>query len=147
MTHHSHYFPKGREAELKAIAEAGGFTGPSFVGQGCTQHVGRDCYGHYVVSIGTLANKKPIVGLVGAHTEFVKDWTDGSEKCCLPDSKEDPAECTPEQYITTYGKDKRTGHPKWWFCDASGNRKPKGYSLGKCFYGWNGASAYSCPSF
>lgn len=142
----THYFPSDRKAELEMIAEANGFTGPSFIGQGLTRSVGSDSYGHYIVEMKTVG-KKPVIGIVGAASRFIKDWTDGSEVCSLPNDADDPKMCKPTEWITTYGKLK-DGSPKWWYCDANGNRKnPSGWHRGKAHFGWNGASAYRNPSF
>lgn len=144
----THYFPKDDDGTLKLAAESHSFTGPVFVGQGLTRGVGSDAYGFYIVSIEKAKNGKPIIGIVSAASEFITSWTDGSEVCSLPNGATDPAKCKADQWITTYGKYKETGAPKWWYCDKNGNRKnPSGWHRGKAHFGWNGASAYRDPSF
>jgi len=141
---HAHYLPANLPPSIKAKLDAGErLSGPLFVGQGFTHSVGSDSYGGYVVSIATLPNRKPIVGLVSADSVMHGDWTEGTM-----DNSVDLAQAKPEQWITTYGKNKITGAPKWWFCSATGDRKnPVGYRIGKCGYSWNGAYSYRDPSF
>lgn len=111
-----------------------------FVGQGWSRRVGSDVYGGYIVSIGILPNGKPIVGLVEADTRFFTSWTDGNEKCALPGNATDPSQYKPTSFVTTYGKWPH-GISKWWFCNSEGIRSRR------CDYNWNGAAAYSDPSF
>lgn len=137
-----HYFPEGRD-DLKLIAKANAFTGPVFVGQGLTHSNIGDSYGYYIVSIRTAKNGKPIVGIIRADSRFEKSWTDGSMICTLPFGKENPNDCDADAWITVSGKWKRTGAPKWWYCDRNG-KKFNGQHAG---FRWNGAYEYRDPSF
>lgn len=144
MTHHSNYIPEENKAEIEMMIEANAINGPAFVGCGWTKQVGSDCYGGYCVNISKTAKGKPLVGLVHAHTEMGPNgWTAGDELCSLPDGKTDPSECTPTEWITTFGKYK-DGSPKWYFCDSSGKRFIPGRH---CNYRFGAALSYRNPSF
>ena len=138
----THYYPEDKREELKIIAAANAFTGPCFIGQGLTRRCGSDSYGYYIVSIEKAKNGKPIVGIVEADSQFEKSWTDGDMICTLPDNKEKPADCKATQWITTSGKWKRTGLPKWWYCDANGKK----FNGRHANFNWNGAYGYLNPS-
>ena len=137
-----HYFPEGRD-DLKLIAKANAFTGPVFVGQGLSKRVGSDEYGYYIVSIEKAKNGKPIVGIVDADSKFTTSCTEGSMTCCLPNGKTKPEECAATQWITISGKWKKTGAPKWWYCDRNGKK----FNGRHASFGWNGAHEYQNPSF
>lgn len=133
--HHSHYFPEDLDPKILAEAKAGHLHGPMFVGQGWCKSVGSDTYGGYVVSIDITHDRKPLIGLVSAHSEMAGHWTEGSMNCSMPESRD------PDVYITVRGK-WPDGSPKWWFCNKYGVRSNE-----KCRYSWNGAYAYRDPSF
>ena len=140
IQHHSHYNLDKISPWLKSLVDNGYLLMPMFVGQGWSMRVGSDEYGGYIVSIGILPNGKPIVGLINAYTQMCTSWENGSEKCALPGNASDPSQCKPTSFVTTYGK-QPNGIPKWWFCNSKGIRS------GKCYHSWDGASAYSDPSF
>lgn len=137
-----HYYPEDRKEVLSAIAAANAFIGPVFVGQGLTRSNISDSYGYYIVSIETAKNGKLIVGIVSADSKFEKDWTDGNMVCTLPNGKEDPKECEATAWITISGKWKKTGAPKWWFCNKEGKKQNGCHA----FFSWNGAYGYQNPS-
>lgn len=141
-SHHTHYFPANIDPALKLAVVNGCMKAPAFIGQGWSQRLWSDTVGGYVVAIEKTSKGKPLIGLVRADTEMEGRWEEGTEKCFLPNSLEDPKLCKAEEWITTYGKFKN-GDPKWWFCDMSGKRFPGKH----CFYDWNGASSYRDPSF
>lgn len=137
-----HYFPADRKDELSAIAKFNAFTGPVFCGQGISRQVLTDSYGYYIVSIEHTKNKMPIVGIVSADSKFERSWTDGSMTCCLPNGKTKPEECRATQWITISGKWKKSGAPKWWYCDKNGKK----FNGRHAFFTWNGAYGYQNPS-
>lgn len=112
-------------------------TGPEFLGQGWTHRVGSDSYGGYVVEIKELPNGKTIYGLANADSVMETTWEEGTMTCTMPKG------AIATSWVIAYGKHKKTGLPKWWFCDANGAR-----CLGRhCGFSWNGAYAYRDPSF
>lgn len=131
----THCFPKDREAELKIIAEAHGFNGPVFEGQGISKRVGSDCYGYYITSL-KKKGKKTVAGIVPADDKFITSWTDGSMECSMPKSKK------PSEWICNSGKLK-DGSPKWWYCDKNGKK----FNGKKAGFSFNGAISYRDPSF
>lgn len=142
MEHHSHYFPKENAEELKMVAEASGFTGPSFVGQGLSKSVGSDCYGYYIVSLKKLRNGKTLVGICSAKTQMHSTWEEGSEDCALPGDGDDPSEVKADCWIINSGKNKN-GSPKWYYCNELGKK----FNGQHAYFRWNGSSAYRDPSF
>lgn len=139
----THYFPNEKRSELQAIAAANAFTGPSFVGQGLTRSVGSDSYGYFIVSIEKAKNGKPIVGIVSAEQTMIGSWEEGDEDCKLPNGAVDPAAVQATTWITISGKWKRTGEPKWWYCDKNGKK----FNGQHAHFRWNGARGYRDPCF
>lgn len=126
---HPHYNLEDQTQEIQCLANSHKLTEPLFVGQGCSQSVGSDCYGRYITAKKQIG-KKTIFGLVDADTTMHGHWTEGDMDCSMPEDK------TPERWITKYGK-------SWYFCFEDGTR-----ILGfKCTYRFNGAYAYRDPSF
>jgi len=138
-----HYFLENQSEEIRQKAEKREFTGPEFVGQGCTQQVGSDSYGYFVIEIikpGRLA------GLVRADSAFIGSWTEGSMTSKLPADAvfktmaSEPAGPHSEfDYIGRYGKN-------WYWCDVIDGkiRRRRGSHARLSF---NGAYSYRDPSF
>lgn len=128
---HSHYNLEDQTQEIQDLAKAGKLTGPMFIGQGCTQSVGSDCYGAYITAKKQIG-KKTIFGLVQADVVMHGHWSEGDQDCSMPEGRR----ALPSQWITKYGKN-------WYYCDTNGKRFPGD----KCKYRFNGAYAYRDPSF
>lgn len=124
-----HYNLDTIEPNLKQLAENYKLSGPCFVGQGLSEQVGSDCYGHYVVASKNISNKT-IWGIARANEVMHGSWVEGDMDCSI-----DMATTKPSQWITKYGK-------HWYFCDENGKRQ-NGW---KCRYSWNGAHSYRDPS-
>ena len=148
MEHHSNYFSSDLSEEekmtFKAAIAACAITGPAFVGCGWCRRVGSDTYGGYVVSISKAKNGKPLIGLCNCDSEMHGSWEEGDMDCCLPNGATDPKDVKPTAWITTYGKNPKTGLPKWWFCNAEGKRAVPGM---RCSYSWGVCYEYRDPSF
>lgn len=138
-----HYFLENQSEEIKNKAIEHKFTGPEFVGQGCTQRVGSDSYGYYVVHI-VVPGK--IVGLAYAESKFITSWTDGHMSCSIKFDevlksfiKYGDKPNLDFIYIQKYGK-------KWYWCNVIDDKIIR--SCGNCAYlSWNGAFSYRDPSF
>lgn len=140
--HHQHYCLEKQPKWIQDLAAKGKLSEPLFIGQGWAERVGSDVYGGYVVSVKTLKNGKPVIGVVRASAKFTSSWTEGSMRCTLPGEGNDPQACKPDAWLTTYGKN-GDGTSKWWRCSEDGKRFP-----GKqCFWSFNGCAAYRDPSF
>ena len=148
MKHHSNYFSSDltsdQKAAFAAAIQAGAITGPAFVGCGWTRRCGSDSYGGYVVSISKTASGKPLIGLCNCHSEMAGRWEEGDMNCCLPNNAADPKDVNPTMWITTFGKSKKTGLPKWYFCDPEGKRFIPGQH---CYYSWGACHEYQDPCF
>ncbi len=133
----SHYNVEQQTPEIQQLVAECHLSGPTFIGQGLSKRVGSDSYGYYIVAQRHFG-KTCIWGIAHARQVMHGHWAEGDEDCSI-----DMATAKPVEWITSYGKWKRTGRPKWWYCDEEGFRK-KGQHA--CF-GWNGAYAYRDPSF
>lgn len=133
-----HYNLDKQPESIQKIANDNKLPWPTFVGQGITKYVGSDAYGMYVVSLSKTKSGKPLVGLVDADTKYTISWTDGHQDC-----SKDLSKAKANMYITTYGKNKWTGNPKWYYCDETGKRTERRHVN----FSWNGAHSYQDPSF
>lgn len=128
------------EQKLRYEADREGFAktldGPKFVGQGVSKRVGSDCYGYFITAEKKVGNKT-IWGLTSSADEYVTSWEEGTMKCDWPGFGK------ADVWIAPYGKDKRTGLPKWWECDENGKR----FNGRRVWYDWTGACSYRDPSF
>lgn len=127
------------EQKLRYVADSKGFneslTGPTFVGQGISRSVGSDCYGYFITAEKKIGNKT-IWGLTSSDDSYIKNCEDGTMKCGWPGLNR------VDMWITSYGKDKRTGRPKWWECDENGKR----FNGRRMLFSWKGAYSYRDPS-
>ena len=57
---------------------------------------------------------------------------------------DNPLDISPDYWITTFGKSKKTGLPKWYFCDSEGKRFIPGQH---CYYSWGACHEYRDPCF
>ena len=128
------------ERKLRYEADPEGFTksltGPAFIGQGLSKQVGSDCYGYFITAEKKIGNKT-IWGITSSDDSYVTSWTEGTMKCNWPGFGR------ADTWITSWGKDKRTGLPKWWECDENGKR----FNGRRVQYGWRGCHSYRDPSF
>lgn len=128
------------EQKLRYEADPEGFmkslTGPQFVGQGLSKQVGSDCYGYFITAEKKIGDKT-IWGITSSDDSYVTSWTDGTMKCDWPGFGK------ADIWITSWGKDKRTGLPKWWECDENGKR----FKGRRVYYSWRGCCSYRDPSF
>lgn len=129
-TNIKHYNTENLSPELQKQVEERKLTGPCFIGQGLSEHVGSDCYGHYIVASKKVGSKT-IWGIARANQVMHGSWTEGDMDCSI-----DMSNAKPDSWITKYGK-------HWYFCDSNGKR----YIGRKCSYHWNGAYGYQDPSF
>lgn len=127
------------EMKLRHAADPEAFAewldGPKFVGQGVSRRVGSDCYGYFITAEKKIG-RKTIWGLTSSCSRFVSDWAEGTM------TSEWPGFGKAEEWIAPYGRDKRTGRTKWWWCDADGKRK----NGMRAWLDWDGSYDYRDPS-
>lgn len=133
----SHYNIELLPAELKAKVADHKLNGPAFIGQGLTSCSGSDSYGYYITGMKLIKNKI-VIGISRANAVMANGWEDGTMNCSI-----DMDNATPDFWITSYGKTKYNGLPKWWRCNADGVRMPGCRAI----FSWNGAHQYRDPSF
>lgn len=135
---HNHYNVDNLPVEIQTLVNTDRIVEPTFVGQGCRESVGSDLYGFYIITMSTLKNGKPLIGIAQAKTVMHSDFADGSEDCSI-----DMNTAKPDRWVTTRGFDPRTCCPQWWYCDENGVR----FKQQKSKLSWNGAYAWRSPSF
>jgi len=128
----THYWLDKQTLEIQEKARNGKLTGPEFIGQGCSEGVGSDCYGYYITWI---SEDRKTIGLVCADTSFEKDWTDGTQVCKMPERR------LTDEWAVKYGK-------KWYHASFDTNiMRPVRMKGAKWRLRFNGAFSYRDPSF